>query len=351
MITKAQSLDSFIKKSLYEKKRGYYQKKMEFGRKGDFITSPGISKLFSEMIAVWIVSFWENLNRPEKINLVELGAGNGELLEVLIKTFSKMEMVKDKFKFYIFEESESLKRLQKNKFLKNVRWLNNLSELKNFPTIFLANEFFDSLPIKQFIKINDEWYENFVLFNKNKSEKFSLEKKKVIKKRMEKIFNQGIDKNQNFIEFSPLMVKYLKRICKKIKSSTGGILLIDYGTFNKKMYDSLQGIKNHKKVDIFDDYQNIDITHHINFNFIKQIVNLNGLKVGGIINQGSFLKNMGIDLRAEMISKKMSFLKKTDLYTRIRRLTHKDEMGELFKVMFVTTKDNNFKTGFNDIKI
>ena len=93
--------------------------------------------------------------------------------------------------------------------------------------------------------------------------------------------------------------------------------------------------------------QNIDITHHINFNFINQIVNLNGLKVGGITNQGSFLKNMGIDLRAEILSKKMSFLKKTDLYTRIRRLTHKDEMGELFKVMFVTTKDNNFKTGFN----
>ena len=168
---------------------------------------------------------------------------------------------------------------------------------------------------------------------------------------MEKIFNQGIDEKQNFVEFSPLMVKYLKSICKKIKSSAGGILLIDYGTSKKKMYDSLQGIKNHKKVNIFDDYQNIDITHHVNFNFIKQIVKLNGLKVGGIINQGSFLKNMGIDLRAEIISKEMSFLKKTDLYTRIRRLTHKDEMGELFKVMFVTTKDNNFKTGFNDIKI
>ncbi len=75
------------------------------------------------------------------------------------------------------------------------------------------------------------------------------------------------------------------------------------------------------------------------------------MKVGGLTNQGSFLKSMGIDLRAEIISKKMSFLKKTDIYTRIRRLTHKDEMGELFKVMFVTTKDNNFKTGFNDIKI
>ena len=72
MIAKAQSLDNFIDKSLYEKNRGYYQKKMEFGRRGDFVTSPGISKLFSEMIAIWVVSFWENLNKPEKINLVEL---------------------------------------------------------------------------------------------------------------------------------------------------------------------------------------------------------------------------------------------------------------------------------------
>ena len=349
MNIKAKSLDSFIEKSLYEKNKGYYQRKIEFGRKGDFITSPGISKLFSEMIAIWIISFWENLNRPEKINLVELGAGNGELLEVLINTFNKLEVVKDRFKFHIFEKSESLKKLQKKKFLKNVKWLNNFNKLTNSPTIFLANEFFDALPIKQFIKINNEWYENFVLLNK--TGKFSLNKKKVTKKKINKIFNQGVDKNQNFIEFSPLMVKYLKSICKKIKSSAGGILLIDYGTSKKKMYDSLQGIKNHKKVNIFDDYQNIDITHHVNFNFIKQIVKLNGLKVGGIINQGSFLKNMGIDLRAEIISKEMSFLKKTDLYTRIRRLTHKDEMGELFKVMFITTKDNNFKTGFNDIKI
>ena len=90
MITKAQSLDNFIDKSLYEKNKGYYQRKMEFGRRGDFITSPGISKLFSEMIAIWVVSFWENLNKPEKINLVELGSGNGELLEVLINTLNKL---------------------------------------------------------------------------------------------------------------------------------------------------------------------------------------------------------------------------------------------------------------------
>tara|TARA_B100000575_G_C23133452_1_gene657900 strand:- start:694 stop:1737 length:1044 start_codon:yes stop_codon:yes gene_type:complete len=342
-------LDTYINKALYEKNKGYYQRKIEFGRRGDFITSPGISKLFSEMIAIWIISFWENLKKPKKINLVELGPGNGELLEVLINTFNKLEIVRNKFRIYIFEKSDSLKKLQKRKFPKNIEWLDDFNKLANAPTIFLANEFFDALPIKQFIKINDGWYENFVFFNKNG--KFSFKKKKVNKKKMEKIFSEGVNREQQFIEYSPLMIKYLKKIFKKIKFSTGGILLIDYGTLNKKMYDSLQGIKEHKKVNIFDHYQNIDITHHINFHFIKQIVHLNGLKVGGIITQGDFLKNMGIDIRAEILSKKMSFLEKTDLYTRIRRLTHKNEMGELFKVMFITTKDNYFETGFNGITI
>ena len=129
MIPKAQSLDNFIDKSLYEKNKGYYQRKVEFGRRGDFITSPGISKLFSEMIAIWVVSFWENLNKPEKINLVELGAGNGELIEVLINTLNKLEIVKDKFKFFIFEKSVSLKKLQKKKFSKNVKWLDYFDKL------------------------------------------------------------------------------------------------------------------------------------------------------------------------------------------------------------------------------
>ena len=43
----------------------------EFGKKGDYITSPNISILFSEMIAVWIVSFWQNLGCPKKFNLIE----------------------------------------------------------------------------------------------------------------------------------------------------------------------------------------------------------------------------------------------------------------------------------------
>ena len=83
------SLDKFIDFALYDKKKGYYMQKNPFGLKGDFITAPNISRMFSEMIAVWILGFWENLGTPKKINLVELGAGNGEMMKIFLETFKK----------------------------------------------------------------------------------------------------------------------------------------------------------------------------------------------------------------------------------------------------------------------
>ena len=83
------SLEKFIESSLYEKNTGYYMSKNPFGNKGDFITSPNISIFFTEMIAIWIISLWKNLNEPEEFNVIELGAGNGEMINILLKTFKK----------------------------------------------------------------------------------------------------------------------------------------------------------------------------------------------------------------------------------------------------------------------
>ena len=77
-------LDNFIDYALYDKKKGYYIKKNPFGKTGDFITAPNISILFSEMISIWLVSYWNHLNRPKKIDIIELGAGNGALMKGII---------------------------------------------------------------------------------------------------------------------------------------------------------------------------------------------------------------------------------------------------------------------------
>ena len=106
-------LDKFIDLSLYNKKNGYYMKKNPFGKKGDFITAPNISRLFSEMIAIWIISFWKNLGSPRNFNLIELGAGNGEMMKVLLESFQNFPSFLESCNIIIHEKSPILIRTQK----------------------------------------------------------------------------------------------------------------------------------------------------------------------------------------------------------------------------------------------
>ena len=82
-------IDKFIANALYDKDCGYYSKKVPFGKNGDFITSPGISSLFSELIALWIVSLWMHMDKPKIFNVVELGPGNGQMCKTLLAVFKK----------------------------------------------------------------------------------------------------------------------------------------------------------------------------------------------------------------------------------------------------------------------
>ena len=84
-------LDKFLEKALYEPEIGYYNKKNPFGKDGDFVTSPTISNLFSEILAIWIISLWENLGSPKQINIIELGAGSGEMISQILKTIEKIK--------------------------------------------------------------------------------------------------------------------------------------------------------------------------------------------------------------------------------------------------------------------
>ena len=85
-------IDKFISNALYNKDCGYYSKKNPFGKNGDFITSPGISSLFSELVAIWVISLWEQMGKPKNFNIVELGPGNGEMCKTLIRVFKKFPL-------------------------------------------------------------------------------------------------------------------------------------------------------------------------------------------------------------------------------------------------------------------
>ena len=339
------TLDKFIEESLYNKKYGYYMKKNPFGKSGDFITAPNISILFSEMIAIWVISFWEKLGCPKKFNLIELGAGNGEMMRILVSTFNKFPQFNNSCKINILEKSELLKKVQRTNIKeRKIKWLNNLNELSNFPCIFIANEFFDALPIKQFLKKEKKWYERYVNFNIDKKLKY-LDIPFDMKK-FEKEINFNISYKQNFIEYSPLAAKYLKTIIKKIKLNNGGVLIIDYAYLEKEMKNTLQAVFRHKYCDVLKNYRKSDITYNLSFNLINRTIKNLGPCISLSTTQRGFLTKLGILDRAEILSKNMPFSKKADIYFRIKRLIDERQMGHLFKVMLITNHENKFTLGF-----
>ena len=338
-------LDKFIDLSLYNKKFGYYMKKSPFGKKGDFITAPNISRLFSEMIAIWIISFWKKLGSPKKFNLIDLGAGNGEMMKILIESFQNFPSFQKSCNIIVHEKSPVLIRIQKEKLSKSkVNWISKISKIKKKPSIFIANEFFDAMPIKQLRKQRNIGYEKFVNFE-NYSKASFIEKKTDIEK-IEKRLNFKISHNQNFIEYSESGLDYLKKISNIIKKNTGGLLIIDYGYLEKKMKNTLQAVSNHKFANILDNIGGVDITHNINFELFKKFTQ----KLGGLDNnlntQRNFLIKMGIKQRAELLSRNKNFSKKADIFYRLNRLIDEKQMGTLFKVMFIKNKEIKFNLGF-----
>jgi cyclopropane-fatty-acyl-phospholipid synthase len=338
-------VDKFFTNVLYDQKNGYYTSKIPFGKRGDFITSPKVSSLFSEIIAIWIVACWESCGKPKNFNVVELGPGDGSLASVLLKSFKKFPEFNSIKKVFLFEKSNFLKKIQKKKIGRNnVKWINNFNVIKKGPVIFFGNEFFDAIPIKQFKKIKNSFFEKNYILDKN----FRI--KKVYKKAS--ISNIKILKsyktinNLKFIEFPKLGFQELTKIIKKIYKLKGCILLIDYGYFRANNQNTLQSVMNHQKNNPLKNLGRADVTTHVNFKLLNEFFIKNNLKIKDLISQKEFLENMGIIERAKIVAKKMKFTEQSDLYLRIQRLLSPRYMGELFKVILAYKLDNNNFAGF-----
>ena len=339
-------IDKFISNALYNKDYGYYSKKIPFGKNGDFITSPAITPLFSELIALWIISFWEHLGRPKIFNVVELGPGNGQMCATMLRVFKKFPTFLSSINIFLYEKSKALENVQKSNLnFQKIRWIKNFNKIKKGPIIFLGNEFFDAIPIKQFKKINKIIYEQYVKLENNS--KIQTLFKKANLKIINELKKYNLLKNQFFIEYPKQGLAELDQIVDKIKKQNGGLLLIDYGFLKQKNKNTLQSIKNHKFNMIFENIGNADITSLVNFGLIKKYLKKRGLSVNNIVSQGFFLKKMGIMNRAEAIAKSMNFKEKSDLYFRIQRLIGTKQMGELFKFLFAGKLKKKFWLGFN----
>ena len=343
---KSISLDQFINIALYDKKFGYYMKKNPFGKGGDFITSPLVSNLFGEMLAIWCVAFWEHIGKPRKILLVELGPGDGTLCKDLLKTFRQFKNFYNSLEINLLEVSYKLKTIQKVKIdNRKVKWIKKINEINCGPVIFLGNEFFDALPIKQIYKKKGLFFERYVALS-NDNKKIRFLHKKANNGLIKHIQDLNLISTGNTIEYPIEALKFLEAIAKKINKFDGGLLTFDYGYIAKKNQNTLQSVKKHRYTNPLIKPGHSDITSHINFKLFHKILKKNNLNVKKITTQSEFLKKIGILERANILSKKMTFREKANMFYRLKRLLDYREMGNFFKVLFAQKKGKKFSLGF-----
>jgi cyclopropane-fatty-acyl-phospholipid synthase len=331
------TVDRFWQIALFDQEGGYYITRNPIGKDSDFITSPEISILFGEMVGIFIVNqVKEHLQKYDKINLIELGAGKGTWLNDILGLISKFPDIYQKLDVYILEINPVLVEIQKktlNNHINRVNWVNDLGQItSNSPHIYICNEFFDALPVKQFQKGTQGIKERVIKLD-NKDD-FIYEN--IETKIPEILINDLDDFNENsIIEYSELSTQFMHKISDNILKHKGFAIIIDYGYSDFVTGDTIQSVKDHQYNNIFNNIGTSDITAHVNFRLLYFIAMNAGIKNIYLQDQGEFLKSMGIIQRAENISKNLNEKEKSDLFVRVNRLIDLSWMGHLFKFLIV----------------
>ena len=312
---------------------GYYLKNNPIGRDNDFITSPEISQMFGEVLAIFLINYWENKIK-NNFNLVELGPGKGTLLNDILRTSSINQKFLNSMYLTLIEKNKSLIDIQKkNTDHKNITWCEEFDiSNKNIPSIIYSNEFFDCFPVQQFHK-KERWYEKYVNYNEVE-QNFALVSKQVedekILKSLEKFEQVKV------AEISRSRDEYFKLVCEFIKKHKGVFITIDYGYKNPPDHFSLQTIYQHKKTHLFENIGNQDITAHVNFDELIFIANEYNLKVEIFCSQKDFLISCGIQERKKNLQKNKSDKAIKKINAEYDRLVDNSQMGEMFKVLVIS---------------
>ena len=335
-------LDEFINQALYHEAYGYYRTRTPIGKENDFITSPEICSVFGEMIGLFLLDYWQKSECPTPIRLVELGPGSGTMMADILKSFRLRPAIFNNLTVHLVELSEPLKECQQENLQAYpfVTWHQHLDEIPDGFTLVVGNEFFDAFPIRQF-RYDKMWTERFATITQTG---FCFTETPLTTSPV-----HFTPSSPTLVETSPATLNYVDHIACKIKQQGGLGLFIDYGTAHTPWIgDSLQAMKNHQYVDIFEDVGNADITHHVDFLSLQQQFSHHHLNATTLLSQRDFLLSLGIEHRLQQQKKHLSPQKFTTLELAISRLINPHCMGELFKVLIVTSPHNQSKRVCND---
>ena len=338
------SIETYMNTCLYDSSHGFYMTQLPLGN--HFITAPEISQLFGEMVAIWALLAWEHLGKPSTLNIVELGPGRGTLAKDILRIASPIFEKSASALTYVFhdisptlqaQQQETLSSLiQNNAF--TLHWISEGQEWPQGPTLFLANEFFDALPIRQFEKVNNIWKERCI----------SLDGERLVFQ-LEDIPHppQGVPENGSFYEYAPALPQWGKHIAQHLGHYGGAALRIDYGYGRNTLYqDTLQAIQNNHSTPVLEHPGLCDLTAHVDFGTLTEVfsqalpcANI-PYEVFPLMSQRTFLMKHGFMERLQqLLAGSSSREEKEQVAQGAHRLTRSDGMGDLFQVLTVQSVD------------
>ncbi|MBA4088039.1 MAG: methyltransferase [Novosphingobium sp.] len=303
----------------------YYSSRDPFGTAGDFITAPEISQMFGELIGLWMADMWIRAGRPEPIHYVELGPGRGTLARDALGAARRYGLTP---RVHFVETSTALKALQLE-LHPTAFWHADLSTLpSDGPLLIVGNEFLDALPVRQMVRTPAGWRERMV----------GLAEGRLVPVAGSAPMDAAVPQGRQdapegtIIETSPASAAVVYEVAGRLAGQGGAALFIDYGHAEPRFGSSLQAVRAHRKVDVFSNPGDADLTAHVDFAALAPIALSRGVQWLGTVEQGRWLRALGIDARAEALAAYAPTHAEA-IHAARERLTGEGQMGVLFKVM------------------
>ncbi|NSY38265.1 class I SAM-dependent methyltransferase [Leisingera sp. ANG59] len=323
------SVADYMADCLLHPQFGYYTTRDPLGAKGDFTTAPEISQMFGELLGLSLAQAWLDQGSPAPFALAELGPGRGTLMADLLRATRGVPGFHAAMRIHLVEASPTLRAAQA-KALDGYapQWLDTVDALPAQPLFLVANEFFDALPIRQFIRAGDGWSEKRIGLQGG-ALSFGLSPaapQPALDHRL------ADTRDGDVVEICEAAAPVTQSIAARIAAHGGAALIVDYGDW-RALGDTLQALRAHEPADPLQTPGEADLTAHVDFEALAMAAKTADCAFTRLTPQGVFLERLGITDRARALAAPLQGAALDSLIAAHRRLTHPDEMGNLFKVL------------------
>lgn len=329
-------LDRYMALCLSHPRYGYYMTRDPLGAAGDFITAPEVTQMFGELIGIWCATVYDAMGRPDAVNLIELGPGRGTLLSDALRAARVIPGFMDAATLRLVEISPVLLAAQRAALEGTgaaITWHQSLEEIPEGPSIVVANEFFDALPVRQVERRKDGWAERCVGLKDG-----ALVVGLVPGAAPPSFVPAGVE-DGDVLEVSPASQAVATLLGERMARAPGAALVIDYGHARSSPGETLQAVHGHDTASVIENPGENDITAHVDFAALRRAMASAGARVFGPMTQRDFLMAMGLETRLGILSRKATPEQRRDLELAAERVAGPEQMGHLFKVLAATSPD------------